>query len=32
MNKKTVFHGFGVLCLLLMSAVTLGAVHEVKER
>ena len=31
MNKKTVFHGFGVLCLLLMSAVTLGAVHEVKD-
>ena len=31
MNKKMVFHGFGVLCLLLMSAVTLGAVHEVKN-
>ena len=31
MNKKTVFHGFGVLCLLLMSAVPLGAVHEVKN-
>ena len=31
MNKKTVFHGFGVLCLLLMSAVTMAAVHEVKD-